>query len=89
MSTARAKLEALLSQTLRITANDGRTFIGTFACIDKQKNIIITNTDEYRIGGPAHGRYVAMVMVPWRLVIKVEAHGQARPMNAIEEEMYT
>lgn len=68
-----AALSALLNQTLRISASDGRTFLGTFACVDKQKNVILTNTDEYRVGGPPQGRYVAMVMVPWRLVEKVEA----------------
>lgn len=47
--------------------------------MDKQLNIVLTNTDEYRVIPGAtekvneRGRYVTMVMVPWRLVVKVEA----------------
>ena len=67
--------------------NDGRIFIGAFACIDK-KNIIIINTGEYRIGGPAHGQLTAMVMVHWLSVLKVEAHRQACAVDVIEIETY-
>ena len=66
-------VKALLNQSLRISTSDGRIFIGTFVCVDKHKNIILANTDEYRIGGSPQGRYVTMVVLPWRLVEKVEA----------------
>lgn len=89
---SRPKLEALkaiLNQTLRISASDGRTFVGTFACVDKQKNVILTNTDEYREGGPVQGRYVAMVMIPWKLVRKVEAQMRQAGYEHAVESLYT
>jgi small nuclear ribonucleoprotein (snRNP)-like protein len=91
-------LEALTStitQYYRINIQDGRVFIGIFTCMDKDKNIILTNTEEYHLEKsamytkgsswsfvcfPANsdfifwplGRYVGMVMIPWRYVVKVE-----------------
>lgn len=70
-------VKALLNQVLRISTTEGRIFIGTFVCVDKQKNIILANTDEYRVGGSPQGRYVTMVMLPWRLIEKVEASVEA------------
>ncbi|KAI0757601.1 hypothetical protein C8Q80DRAFT_109607 [Daedaleopsis nitida] len=77
------QLRALLRTTLRVTVTDGRVFIGTFAGTDKQLNVLLVNTDEYRLGpDPADGgagseeldgRYVGQVMIPWRLVVRVEA----------------
>lgn len=72
-------VKGLLNEPLRIRTSDGRMFVGTFVCMDKQLNIVLTNTDEHRVmpGATAkvneRGRYVTMVMVPWRLVVKVEA----------------
>lgn len=69
-----ARLKGLLSRTLRICASDERIFIGTFVCVDKQGNVILTNTEEFRLGGSlTQGRHVGMIMVPWRMVLKVEA----------------
>lgn len=42
-------------------------------CVDKQLHIILANTDEYSSSKP-EGRYVTMVMVPWRLVVSVSVH---------------
>lgn len=72
-------VKALINEPMRIRTSDGRLFVGTFVCMDKQLNIVLTNTDEYRVvpGGTEkfndRGRYVTMVMVPWRLVVKIEA----------------
>lgn len=72
-------VKALINEPMRIRTSDNRLFVGTFVCMDKQLNIVLTNTDEYRvIPGSTEkvnerGRYVTMVMVPWRLVVKVEA----------------
>jgi len=70
-------IKAFLHRTLRISITDGRVFLGTFSCTDKQLNIVLTNTEEFRPGAPpspfpVQGRYVAMVMVPWKLVEKIE-----------------
>ncbi|PPQ83682.1 hypothetical protein CVT25_006150 [Psilocybe cyanescens] len=70
------RLQALLKELLRITTKDGRVFIGTFAGTDKPLNIILISAEEYRIGPDqdADGRYVGQVMLPWKIVVKVEAH---------------
>jgi small nuclear ribonucleoprotein (snRNP)-like protein len=44
-----AKLQSLLRQYIRVSTTDGRIFIGTFAGTDKLLNIILTNTEEYRL----------------------------------------
>lgn len=41
-------LKTTLSQYYRISIQDGRIFIGVFTCIDKGKNIILTNSEEYK-----------------------------------------
>lgn len=69
-------LKELLNRTLRIACSDGRVFVGTFVCVDKQLNIILANADEYSVSKP-DGRYVTMVMVPWRLVVSVCAPNDA------------
>ena len=99
------QLRALLRATVRVSVTDGRIFVGTFAGTDKQLNILIVGTDEYRVGPdtPTEGgpRYVGQIMVPWRLVVRIEARrGQGAepddggwPRDTIdeseEESMYT
>ncbi|KAH9938997.1 uncharacterized protein BXZ73DRAFT_44101 [Epithele typhae] len=75
-----ADVAALLRTPLRVSVADGRVFLGTFAGTDKQLNVLLVNTDEYRVGPDAGAegagpRYVGQVMVPWRLVVRVEARG--------------
>ncbi|KAF5382856.1 hypothetical protein D9757_007298 [Collybiopsis confluens] len=43
------KLRELLSSTLRITVNDGRIFLGCFIGTDQPMNILLTDTEEFRI----------------------------------------
>lgn len=73
------RLKNLLRETIRVTVTDGRIFIGTFAGTDQPLNIVLLNTEEFRRGveeeGVMSGRYIGQVMVPWRLVVKVEAFG--------------
>ncbi|KAG2219971.1 hypothetical protein INT45_002185 [Circinella minor] len=63
------KLRSYLNFKTRITITDGRIFIGTFVCTDKQKNIILTQTKEFR--GDEH-RMVGLVMIPGKHLVKVE-----------------
>jgi small nuclear ribonucleoprotein (snRNP)-like protein len=74
-STAVVHLQSQLRQTLRISVSDGRVFVGTFAGTDQLLNIILINTEEYRSGQgeSPNGRYVGQVMVPWKLIWRVEA----------------
>ncbi|KDR68684.1 hypothetical protein GALMADRAFT_46514, partial [Galerina marginata CBS 339.88] len=74
-SPALQRLRGLLRQLLRICTTDGRVFIGTFAGTDKPLNIILVNAEEYRVGPgqDEDGRFVGQVMLPWKVIVKVEA----------------
>jgi len=74
-----AKARDLLGKELRITITDGRIFIGNFACTDKDLNVVLTGTYEFPVGYRndhlvENGRFVGMLMFPWRHVVRVEVH---------------
>jgi len=71
-------LKGLLRRILRVTISDTRIFIGSFAGTDQTLNIILINTEEYRlgIGASLDRRYVGQVVIPWRLVTKAEGENQ-------------
>lgn len=60
---------------------DGRIFIGTFAGTDKPLNIILVNAEEFRLGPGQNpdGRYVGQIMLPWKIIIKLEANVPEKP----------
>ncbi|KAH7926222.1 hypothetical protein BV22DRAFT_1087596 [Leucogyrophana mollusca] len=72
-------LRRLLKETLRVFVSDGRIFLGTFMGTDQLLNILLVNTEEYRLASDTEsepsGRFVGQVMIPWRLVTQVEAPG--------------
>ncbi|KAJ7356551.1 hypothetical protein DFH08DRAFT_953889 [Mycena albidolilacea] len=74
MPAALDRLTALLTQNLRVTIADGRVFIGSFAGTDAPLNILLLNTDEFRLGPDENpdGRYVGQILIPWKLVVKAE-----------------
>ena len=76
-SYAVSQMKSLFRQFLRITTSDGRIFLGTFTGTDKHLNILLANTDEFRFAPPEEanpsGRYVGLVMIPKRLIVKIEA----------------
>jgi N-alpha-acetyltransferase 38, NatC auxiliary subunit len=87
------RLKCLLRQTLRVTISDTRIFIGTLAGTDQSLNIILVNTEEYRLGREenSEGRYVGHVVIPWRLVTKVESENRedkGYQLQAISEVYY-
>ncbi|KAI8360890.1 hypothetical protein EDC96DRAFT_464505 [Choanephora cucurbitarum] len=65
------KLESYLNFKSRVRISDGRVFIGTFVCIDKDKNIILAHTEEFR-GSEYEKRLVGLVMIPGKHLVKVE-----------------
>ncbi|KAG2023691.1 hypothetical protein CC2G_001318 [Coprinopsis cinerea AmutBmut pab1-1] len=77
------RLRSLLQQVLRITAKDGRVFLGTFAGTDKSLNVLLINTEEYSVrveGSDVYeGRFVGQVLVPWKEVVKVEVQTSNEP----------
>lgn len=72
-------LKKTLGSTYRVTVT-GRTFVGLFACIDAQGNLVLEQTVEYEHDAgdqppdaavPQIGRDVGMVLIPrkeWRAV---------------------
>ena len=80
-SAALDSLRSLLEQVLRITTVDSRIFTGVFAGTDKPLNIILINAEEHRISQDPEqkeevidaGRYVGQVLLPWKMILKVEA----------------
>ena len=83
-------VQALLRQLLRITTTDGRIFIGTFAGTDKPLNIILVNTEEFRVGPGQNpdGRFVGQVMLPWKIIVKVEAHMEPPGRDPSSDGLY-
>ena len=76
-------LQSLLRESLRISIADGRIFIGTFVGTDKAMNILLVNTDEFRVGPNENpdGLFVGQILVPWRLVQKIEMQSEADSTN--------
>jgi small nuclear ribonucleoprotein (snRNP)-like protein len=86
------KLNHLLRQTLRITITDGRIFLGTFVGTDQPLNIILVNTEEFRLGygETPVGRYVGQVMIPWKLVVKAEVkRNRDYTQPELDDDLYT
>jgi N-alpha-acetyltransferase 38, NatC auxiliary subunit len=75
MLSSLSAVRNLLNDILRVTVTDGRIFLGTFVGTDSELNILLLNTDEFRLGPNENpnGRFVGQVMIPWRLVKTVEA----------------
>ncbi|KAL1741693.1 hypothetical protein HDZ31DRAFT_44882 [Schizophyllum fasciatum] len=79
-----ARARQLTRHTLRVTVADGRVFLGQFAGTDRPLNLLLVNAEEYRVqqdgqyegGGQYDGRFVGQIMIPWKLIIKVEAQGR-------------
>jgi small nuclear ribonucleoprotein (snRNP)-like protein len=45
-----AMIETWLNQRLRITITDERSFEGWFKCVDRDCNIVLAGSEEYRDG---------------------------------------
>lgn len=72
------RLKELLRETIRVRITDGRIFIGTFVGTDQPLNIVLINTEEFQLGSEENltSRYVGQVVIPWKLVVKVEVSGK-------------
>ena len=68
----KSELEALLKRPLRVQVKDGRVFIGCFYGTDKLLNVLLVDAEEYR-SEQRQPRSVGQIMIPWKIVVKVEA----------------
>lgn len=44
-----SKMTSLVNYRLRITINDGRQFVGQMLAFDKHMNLVIADTEEFRV----------------------------------------
>mmetsp|Transcript_24308 Transcript_24308/g.57944 ORF Transcript_24308/g.57944 Transcript_24308/m.57944 type:complete len:100 (+) Transcript_24308:120-419(+) len=61
------KANQLLNQRFRVETVDGRTFVGEFTCMDKERNIILCQTLENSLNvhtGQQEERMIGQVMIP-------------------------
>ncbi|KAN0092110.1 hypothetical protein V8E51_017957 [Hyaloscypha variabilis] len=83
-SQAEDYLTSLLNKTLRVTTTDTRMFLGQFKCTDSDRNIILSQTFEYRLPPPPKhlneetvtldmtSRYMGLIVVPGEYVERIE-----------------
>jgi len=75
-------LESLVTRTLRVTTKDTRMFVGELKCTDRDMNLILSKTHEYRIPKFSQeqlgrkvdlkSRFLGLVVVMGTDVVKVE-----------------
>lgn len=68
-SPGRQKLRSWLNKTFRIKLSDGRILIGYFLCTDKDANIILGMSSEYR---DDEERHLGLVIVPKKHIVTIE-----------------
>ncbi|KAK2965299.1 hypothetical protein RJ640_004168 [Escallonia rubra] len=64
-----AQVKKLLLRRMLVGISDGRFFLGTFYCLDKQGNIILQDTVEYRSTrrsspSPMEQRNLGLILIP-------------------------
>ncbi|KAL1213742.1 hypothetical protein V5N11_013402 [Cardamine amara subsp. amara] len=64
-----ARVRKLLFRQMLVGIKDGRFFLGNFHCLDKQGNIILQDTVEYRSirrssPSPTEQRCLGMILIP-------------------------
>eukprot|EP00429_Kryptoperidinium_foliaceum_P058539 CAMPEP_0176078754 /NCGR_PEP_ID=MMETSP0120_2-20121206/39385_1 /TAXON_ID=160619 /ORGANISM="Kryptoperidinium foliaceum, Strain CCMP 1326" /LENGTH=97 /DNA_ID=CAMNT_0017412503 /DNA_START=27 /DNA_END=320 /DNA_ORIENTATION=+ len=75
-SDAKAMMKKLMDSVVRISVSDGRMICGQLWCQDNNRNFILLNVGEVRIGedGEEHRRPLGpLVMVPGKHITKIEA----------------
>ncbi|ORZ40064.1 hypothetical protein BCR44DRAFT_105287, partial [Catenaria anguillulae PL171] len=66
---AKAALSKVIDTEVRVTVTDGRVFIGMLRCTDRDRNLVVADTMEYRDGKE---RFVSLIMIPGKHIVKFE-----------------
>ncbi|KAF2858442.1 hypothetical protein K470DRAFT_259856 [Piedraia hortae CBS 480.64] len=74
----KAFIAQYLDKKLHIETKDGRIFIGDFKCTDGELNTILSIAQEIRKDadtGEKSKRFVGLIVVPGREIVKIEVEG--------------
>mmetsp|Transcript_38632 Transcript_38632/g.48801 ORF Transcript_38632/g.48801 Transcript_38632/m.48801 type:complete len:130 (-) Transcript_38632:65-454(-) len=76
-------IQSLLGCEIQATLSDGRVVLGTFKCLDRLKNIIMSDAVETRYISKPSGqatepvqRHLGLVLVPGQYLVKVEVKSE-------------
>ena len=78
---ALARLRECIDAPLRVGLPDGRVIIGRFACVDKQRNVLLIDALEVRKSPPqvegdvpeSSERHLGIVLIPRRHIVSCHA----------------
>ncbi|KAI5817302.1 hypothetical protein BZA77DRAFT_38978 [Pyronema omphalodes] len=73
-------LQGYINRTLRVTTTDDRFFIGDLKCTDRDRNLILSSTTEYRSPSSTSisssqeikNRHIGLVVIPGNVITKIE-----------------
>jgi small nuclear ribonucleoprotein (snRNP)-like protein len=89
-------MHKLIGQSVKCTLDDGRTATGTFVCLDRLRNIILSDVLEERpvpasvYGGDSNTilvaeRQLAQAMIPGAHLVKVEITKDVHEQYVVEQ----
>ncbi|PAA89817.1 hypothetical protein BOX15_Mlig029748g2, partial [Macrostomum lignano] len=88
--TALKFLTDCLGRLLRCTMIDGRVLVGTFACTDRDSNIILAGCLEYQsladcLADPRDCRSLGLAMIPGNKLVKMELESFGQQQNDVSD----
>uniref|UniRef100_A0A6M2DCG5 Putative u1 snrnp component n=1 Tax=Xenopsylla cheopis TaxID=163159 RepID=A0A6M2DCG5_XENCH len=85
-SKGRAQLRQWLNKSFRIKMTDGRVLYGTFACTDRDGNIILASCSEYlsEHSDPSEERVLGLIMVPGRHIVSIQVDDMSEPRKLLD-----
>src|SRR6202035_3791506 len=82
----KAVIDSWLNQRLRITIPDSRSFEGWFKCVDRECNVVLSGTEEFRDGAPPPQAHLCRPTTfhrpdsnPWKTSPKSRTHPPCAP----------
>ncbi|KAK9446955.1 uncharacterized protein V1518DRAFT_422555 [Limtongia smithiae] len=87
------QIARLLSVPIFVTTTDGRRFHGPLVATDREQNIILSDATESLPPGfksrrpDKRFRYVGMIVIPGKYIVRVEANKQALEANTLQVQL--